>query len=136
MIRIQREDFSVDKATAALKQPKVGAIVTFTGVVRGASRDGIPVAAVEWDLYASMAEKIFRSIREEALQRFGLIDAAIIHRYGRQQPGENLVLIAAAAVHRKEAFQACEWIMDAVKRQAPLWKKEILANGEERWIEG
>ncbi len=136
MIRIQQEDFSVDETIAALKNPQAGAIVTFTGSVRDSSRDGKPVEWVEWDIYPPMAENIFRSIREEAIHKYGLIGAVIIHRYGRHRPGDNLVLIAAAAPHREKAFLACQWIMDAIKKKAPLWKKEILAGGEERWIEG
>jgi len=136
MIRIQQTDFSVDEAIAALKNPQAGAIVTFSGSVRDTSRDGTPVKWVEWDVYPPMAEKIFRSIRGEAMQKFGLTGAVIVHRYGRHRPGDNLVLIAAAAPHRQEAFLACQWIMDAIKKKAPLWKKEILAGGEERWIEG
>ncbi len=136
MIKIQKEDFSIDEICRALKQPGMGAFVTFTGRVRASSRDGVEVICVEWDVYQAMAQKIFGAIRSEAIERFELMDAAIVHRYGRQNPGENLVLIVAASPHRKEAFQACEWIMNEIKNRAPLWKKEILANGEERWIEG
>ncbi len=136
MIRIQREDYSVDEIVKALKRPGLGAVVVFSGCVRGASRDGAPVEWVEWDVYESMARKIFETIHREALERFGLLDAAIVHRYGRHRPGDNLVLIVTASAHRKEAFQACEWIMNEIKKKAPLWKKEILADGRERWIEG
>ncbi|RJP32560.1 MAG: molybdenum cofactor biosynthesis protein MoaE [Candidatus Omnitrophota bacterium] len=134
MIRIQREDFSVDAVIQALKQQGMGAIVTFTGIARGESRDGKPVRAVEWDVYETMALRAFAKIREDSIHRFGLIDAAIVHRYGRQEPGENLVLIAAASSHRQEAFDACQFMMNEIKRSAPLWKKEILDDGEERWI--
>ncbi|HOL93918.1 MAG TPA: molybdenum cofactor biosynthesis protein MoaE [bacterium] len=136
MIRIQQEDYSVDDVVNALKQPGVGAVVAFSGSVRGTSRDGTPVEYVEWDVYESMARKIFETIRREALEQFGLRDAAIVHRCGRHRPGENLVLIVTASAHRKEAFQACEWIMNEIKKKAPLWKKEILTGGRERWIEG
>lgn len=136
MIRIQPEDFSINDVVSYLQKPGVGAVVTFTGSVRGASRDGSMVQGVEWDVYIPMAMKILESIREEAIQQFSLSDAAIVHRYGYQKPGDNLVLIAAASAHRLEAFRACEWIMDEIKKKAPLWKKEILQNGEERWIEG
>jgi len=136
MIRIQEDDFSVDAVVSALKTPEAGAIVTFTGCVRHTSGDGIPVEFLEWDVYETMAEKILRAIREEAIQTFQILDAAIVHRYGRQKPGENLVLIAVAGAHRHDAFAACEWIVDAIKKKVPLWKQEILANGEKRWIEG
>lgn len=136
MIRIQREDFSLDEVLADLDWTGAGALVTFTGKVRGTSRDGAEVHFVEWDVYESMAKKILEEIRAEAVASFGLLNAAIVHRYGRQEPGENLVLIVAASPHRKEAFRACEFIMDEIKKRAPLWKKEIRADGTQRWIEG
>lgn len=136
MIRIQREDFSIDDIIEEIQCTGAGALVSFTGRVRDTSRDGDAVHFVEWDVYESMALKIFQEIRVEAISQFGLIDAAIVHRYGRQQPGENLVLIVAASAHRKESFRACEFMMDEIKKRVPLWKKEILSNGEERWIEG
>lgn len=136
MILIQEEDFSVDEICAAIKKPGMGAMVTFKGMVRGASRDGVEVKAVVWDVYKMMAYKIFEAIRNEAISDFRLIDAAIVHRMGRQEPSDNLVLIVAGSAHRKEAFEACEWMMNEIKKRVPLWKKEILANGEERWIEG
>ncbi len=136
MIRIQAEDFSVDNVIRSLSRPGIGAVVTFTGMARDTSRDGAEVISIEWDVYESMAEKILAGIRDQAIRDFGIVDAAIVHRKGIQYPGENLVLIAAAGAHRREAFKACEYIMDEIKKQAPLWKKERLANGEERWIEG
>ncbi len=134
MIRIQREDFRVDEVIHSLERRGVGAVVTFSGIVRGSSRDGKVVTAVEWDVYEAMALNTFAKIRADALSRFGLIDAAIVHRFGREEPGENLVLIAAASAHRKEAFDACQYIMNEIKRCAPLWKKEIFEDGSERWI--
>jgi len=136
MIRIQREDFSVDEVVRQLRSAGGGAVVTFTGVVRPESRDGKTVRCVEWDVYESMARVVLEKIRADALEQFGLSDAAILHRYGRQAPGDNLVLIVAVSAHRREAFRACEFIMDEIKKKAPLWKKEILAGGEERWIQG
>ena len=136
MIVIQEEDFSLDEVTAALRRPGVGAIVTFTGLVRAIGREGEPVQCIEWYVYEAMARKEFETIRAEAIQRFQLVDAAIVHRCGRQTPGETLVLIAAASPHRKEAFRACEYIMDEIKKRAPLWKKEIHAGGSSCWIQG
>ncbi len=134
MIHIQKEDFNVEQVINQLKQPGIGVIVTFSGVVRGTSRDGRVVTAVEWDVYKEMALKLFEEIRQKAIQKFGINDASIIHRFGRQETGENLVLIATASPHRREAFEACEYIMNEIKKSAPLWKKEILQDGEERWI--
>ena len=134
MIRIQEEDFSVDEVTAHLQAEGVGAVVTFTGSVRGKSKDGKEVVCVEWDVYIPMAKKEMQMIRDDAIQRFQLKNAAIVHRYGRQKPGERLVLIVAAATHRKEAFDACSFIMDEIKKKAPLWKKEVYPDGSSRWI--
>lgn len=136
VISIQRDGFSADEVAAALNRAGAGAVVTFTGIVRGESRDGKAVVCVEWDVYESMARREFEAIRSEAIEKFGLRDAAIVHRCGRQKPGENLVFIAAASPHRREAFEACAHIMDEIKKRAPLWKKEIHADGGERWIEG
>ncbi|MEW6235411.1 MAG: molybdenum cofactor biosynthesis protein MoaE [Candidatus Omnitrophota bacterium] len=135
MILIQTEDFSVDKTVQTLRKTGAGAIVTFTGAVRETSYEGTPVISVEWDVYEPMALKVLEAIRREAIEKFALTDAAITHRKGRQAPGENLVLIAAAAAHRRDAFRGCEYIMDEIKKRAPLWKKERLADGKERWIE-
>lgn len=136
MIRIQQKPFSLEDVSQALKTDGVGSVVTFTGIVRGTSRDGISVHAVEWDVYPAMAMRELGAIREEALQDFGLIDAAIVHRYGTQAVGEPLVLIAVASAHRREGFEACAAIMDAIKQRVPLWKKEIRTDGTSHWIEG
>ncbi len=136
MIRIQQEDFSPGEIINELRQPGVGAVVTFSGMVREKSRDGSEVTFVDWDAYDAMALKVFQNIRHDAIRKFDLKDAAIVHRKGQQKPGENLVFIATASPHRREAFEACAYIMDEIKKHAPLWKKEILASGEERWIEG
>lgn len=136
MIRIQPEDFSVDEVVSHLQTEGVGAVVTFTGSVRGTSRSGKEVVSVEWDVYIPMAKKEMEAIREDAISQYGLTNAAIVHRCGKQTPGDNLVLIAAASPHRKEAFAACAFIMDEIKKRAPLWKKEVYPDGTSSWIEG
>jgi len=136
VIRIQAEDFSIDETVRMLRKTGAGAIVTFTGAVRETSHEGKLVVSVEWDAYEPMALKIFEAIRREAMEKFALLDVSITHRKGKQAPGENLVLIAAAAAHRRDAFHGCKYIMDEIKQRAPLWKKERLADGSERWIEG
>ena len=88
MIRIQIQDFSVDAVISEMNLDNAGAVVTFTGRVRGSSRDGKEVQYVEWDVYQSMARRVFGEIREEALERHHLTDAAIVHRYGRRGPGK------------------------------------------------
>ncbi len=136
MIRIQQEDFSVDEVVSHLEGEGVGAVVTFTGSVRGTSKSGKEVVCVEWDVYEPMARKEMEAIRADALQKYGLKNAAVVHRRGKQMPGDHLVLIATASGHRKEAFEACAYIMDEIKKRAPLWKKEVYPDGSSQWIEG
>lgn len=136
MIRIQEEDYNVDEVVSHIKADGVGAVVTFSGSVRGTSRSGKEVVCVEWDAYEPMAKKEMESIRQDAIAQFSLRNAAIVHRCGTYKPGENLVLIAVASPHRKEAFEACAFIMDEIKKRAPLWKKEVYPDGTSSWIEG
>ena len=136
MIRIQQEPFSVEEISRMLHRDGVGSVVTFTGIVRGSSRDGVPVTAVEWDIYPDMARRELETIRQEAMHNNDIIDATIVHRYGRQSVGEPLVLIAVASAHRKDGFVACASIMDEIKQRVPLWKKEIRGDGTSAWIEG
>lgn len=136
MIRLQREPFSVEEITGALRSDGCGSIVTFTGIVRGNSRSGESVEAIEWDVYPAMALREMQAIRAVFMERHGLLDAAIVHRYGVHPAGEPLVLIAVSSAHRKEGFKACAGIMDAIKQRVPLWKKEIRSDGTTAWIEG
>lgn len=111
----------------------VGAIVTFSGVVRRHSGDG-EVEKIFYDCYPEIAEKELARIREEALKRFGLREALVLHRVGEVPSGEVALLIVTVSVHRKEAFEAAAWIVDEVKRSVAIWKKEVLSDGRERWI--
>jgi len=134
MILIQKEDFSVEKFIEMMKSKDVGAIVTFLGVVRGRSR-GRNVLELEFEVYDEMAVEVLEEIRREAIERFNVKDIYIIHRCGRLKVGENIVLIVVGASHRKEAFEACTFCIDEIKRRVPIWKKEITDEGE-YWIEG
>ncbi len=98
------------------------------------SRRTRQVAKLEFEHYPGMAEKILREIRERAIREFGVIDVSIIHRIGTLPIGENIVLIAVAAVHRDEAFKACRFCIDELKRITPIWKKETTLEGEV-WVE-
>ncbi len=100
-----------------------GAIVTFTGVVRDLARGDLDVMEIEH--YPGMTEKALIKIAEEAMQRWSLGDALVIHRYGRLAPGDKIMMVATAAPHRKDAFEAAEYLMDYLKSRAPFWKKEI-----------
>ncbi|MCZ8152695.1 MAG: molybdenum cofactor biosynthesis protein MoaE [Rhodobacteraceae bacterium] len=106
-----------------------GAVVTFTGVVRG---DG-GMAAMEIEHYPGMTEKAIAGIAAQAMERWRLTDALVIHRHGRLQVGEAIMMVATAAPHRADAFAAAEFLMDYLKSRAPFWKKEIGADGA-AWV--
>jgi molybdopterin synthase catalytic subunit len=107
-----------------------GAVVTFTGLVRD---NGGQLTAMEIEHYPGMTEKAISAIMEEAVARWGLVDALVIHRYGVLRSGEPIMMVATAASHRADAFAAAEFLMDYLKSRAPFWKKEISANGAD-WV--
>jgi molybdopterin synthase catalytic subunit len=134
MIEVTREDFSVDEVLSRLRTGRMGALVTFVGSVRGSSGDR-PVDRIEIQVYEEMARKQLEAIREEAMERFGVDEVAIIHRHGSLRVSENIMLIAVGAGHRPEAFDACRFVLERIKERVPIWKKEITPNGE-FWVEG
>ena len=135
MIRVQREDFDVGAEIARLTKGRheIGGIVTFVGVVRdaaGADRIG----AMTLEHYPGMTEKQLGEIEAEARRRWKLEASLIIHRYGRLELGERIVLVITAAAHRQAAFEACEFLVDWLKTKAPFWKLEETDAGP-RWVE-
>jgi len=135
VVRIQEGHFSLDEEIARIKNtsPAIGGIVTFLGTTRDISRGG-RVAKLEFEHYAGMAEKKLAEIRQRAIKDLGVIDVTIIHRVGTMPVGENIVLIVAAAEHREEAFKACRFCIDELKRITPIWKKETTPDGVV-WVE-
>lgn len=133
-VRLQLEDFSLDAEVNALRErsKRIGGIVTFLGSARDFS-EGRAVSEVTFDAYQSMALAELVRAREEAVARFDLIDARIVHRLGTVRAGENIVLIVVGAQHRAAAFEACRWLIDELKERAPIWKKEITPQGES-WV--
>lgn len=134
-ISIQTEDFDVAKVTRKLcaNRIDIGAIVTFSGLVRDRSIDH-ELIAMELEHYPGMTEKALESISKQAMKRWDIEDLAIIHRVGRLLPCDNIVLVVVISAHRKEAFEACNYLMDYLKTEAPFWKKEVTKNGEV-WVE-
>ena len=134
-IRVQAEDFDVSKEVAALRanSPQVGAVVTFIGTVRDIN-DGSSVAEMELEHYPGMTEKALQSIVEQAQARWEIFDALVIHRVGPLLPQDQIVLVAVTSAHRGEAFDACEFIIDYLKTEAPFWKKEQTPQGA-RWVD-
>lgn len=134
-VRIQREPFSIEREVAELKRSSasIGAIVTFLGTTRDISK-GKQVSKLDFECYPGMAEKKLQEIRERTISEYGVIDATIVHRIGTVPAGDDIVLIAVAAGHRDEAFRACRFCIDELKRIAPIWKKETTPEGEV-WVE-
>ena len=122
-----------DEIAAAVRTDADGAVVTFAGVVRQHSR-GKTVRALVYEAYGAMAERQMQTLAEEARRRWPLTDLAVVHRTGTLQVGETSVVIAVAAPHRGEAFDACEWLIDELKRTVPIWKKEVYTEGE-AWVD-
>lgn len=133
-VRIQLEDFSQDEEIRALKasSQRMGGIATFLGCARDFS-EGREVSEISFDAYDRMALPEMQKLRSEAIDRFGLIDARIVHRLGVVRCGDNIVFIATGAEHRAPALEACRWIIDALKERVPIWKKETTPQGES-WV--
>ncbi len=119
-------DLGAETAAFATAQTSMGAIVTFTGIVRDTVDRTLDVMEIEH--YPGMTEKALRAMGDEAVRRFALGDVLIIHRHGRLAPGEVIMMVATAAKHRKDAFDAAEFLMDYLKSRAPFWKREITKN--------
>jgi MoaE-MoaD fusion protein len=126
--RVSAEPLSLDSVAARVRDPRAGAVVTFSGVTRDVER-------LEYEAYAEMAEERMAEIAAAAVERHGLCAAAVEHRVGDVPLSEPSVIVAASAPHRGEAFAGAREIIDRVKAEAPIWKKEI-DGGEGRWVEG
>jgi molybdopterin synthase catalytic subunit len=133
-VRIQLDDFSQDAEIRALKatSQRMGGIATFLGCARDFS-EGREVSEISFDAYDRMALPEMRKLRDEAIARFGLIDARIVHRLGVVRGGDNIVFIATGAEHRAPALEACRWIIDELKERVPIWKKETTPQGDS-WV--
>ena len=134
-VSIQTEDFDVSAEIAALRRAdaRVGAVCSFLGTVRDRN-DGDAVSTMELEHYPGMTEKSIEAMIEEAFKRFDIFAARVIHRVGLLQPLDQIVFVAVTSAHRGESFQACEFLMDYLKTQAPFWKKEETPQGA-RWVD-
>lgn len=134
-IQVQNADFSLDEQYAALRKdgPKIGAIVTFSGLMRDFN-DGDDVSVLELEHYPGMTEKVLADIIEQARARWQLEGVRVIHRIGEMAPNDQIVFVGVSSAHRVDAFAACEFIMDFLKTRAPFWKKEKTAEGQ-RWVD-
>ena len=130
MIKITHDDFDINAMIKQAKTHDMGAMVTFLGTVRD---DGIDM--LQFEVYEDVAIKELEAIRDEAMQKFGIESVDVIHRIGELPVGENILLIIVGAGHRKQAFDACEYVLERIKESVPIWKKEIGDAGD-RWIPG
>lgn len=134
-VRVQTDDFDLTTEVAKLSAGNsgVGAVVTFVGTVRDIN-EGSGVSTMELEHYPGMTEKALDDIVVLAKQRWNIFDALVIHRVGPLLPLDQIVLVAVTSAHRCEAFDACEFIIDYLKTQAPFWKKEQTPQGA-RWVD-
>jgi len=134
-IRIQTKDFSVEDETIKLRDTskRIGGIVSFLGTARDFSK-GQEITKMDFEHYPGMAEKRLGEIRDQALKDYDIIEVTLIHRVGEIAVGENIVLIIVGAEHRQDAFRACSWCIDELKRITPIWKKETTPKGIV-WVE-
>ena len=133
MIRVTADPFDPGWEANAFQTSHVeaGAMVTFTGLVRSLPND--PILALILECYEDLAVNELAALREQAIARFGLVDAAIIHRHGRLVPGETIMMVMTLAAHRQAAFDGAQFLMDYLKNDAPFWKQEETPTGT-RWV--
>ena len=134
MIKIQKENFNVEEEINSIKKihSNVGAVTSFIGYVRD-NNHNTNVESINLEVYEQMAYRQFKKIIAEANLKWSLIDALIIHRYGKLQVNDKIVLVASFSSHRKDSFEACNFIMDYLKKDAPFWKNEFYDKKNE-WL--
>ena len=126
-------DLSTEIATLRARNPAVGAVCSFVGTVRDRN-DGSTVASMELEHYPGMTEKSIDAMIDAAHQRFDILGARVVHRVGLLQPLDQIMMVVVISAHRGQSFQACEFLMDYLKTQAPFWKKEQTPEGA-RWVD-
>ena len=134
MVRVQREPVDVPALTRSVQNDGDGAVALFLGTARD-HHDGRKVSGLEYSAYDEMALQELERVREQALERFEISAAAVVHRLGALEIGAVSVAVAIAAPHRAAAFDACRFVIDTLKRNVPIWKKEAFEDGEV-WVEG
>lgn len=133
LVRLQTEPFDVANLIRFMGGNTVGATITFIGTVKGLTETG-PVDRIDFTADEPVALRQMDLLRQEARDRFQLHEAALIHRLGPLEVGEPIVVTAASAPHREDAFQACRWLIDNLKERVPIWKREITPKGD-RWVQ-
>ena len=133
-IEIVRDVIDAGAVAAALKAGADGAVCVFDGIVRDNTR-GRRTLYLEYEAYEEMALTQMRGLAEEAVEKFGVREVAVVHRLGRLEVGETSVLVVVASAHRGAAFEACRWVIDSLKKTVPIWKKEFFEDGAV-WVDG
>ena len=135
MIKIQKKDFNIEQEIKLLKDKysNVGAVISFIGFVRDINNKK-DVKHIELEVYEKMAIKELSKIKDNAIKKFDLVDCLIVHRYGRLDVNDRIVLVVCFSEHRNNSFEACKFIMDYLKKDVPFWKKEIYFEGSD-WLE-
>ena len=130
-VRVQQADFDPAAELALLESLGIGAVASFTGLVRGDD----DLIAMTLEHYPAMTEAALRAIADEAAGRWPLAGITVIHRHGRLVPGDRIVFVATASSHRAAALESCAFLIDWLKTDAPFWKREEWADGSARWVE-
>ena len=130
-IRVSAAPFDIGREILALGGDGIGAVASFLGIVRGDN----DLIALTLEHYPAMTESALRALADEAEQRWGLGDVMLYHRVGRLTPGDPIVLVVCASAHRRDALEACAFLIDRLKTDAPFWKRESFADGRETWVE-
>ena len=135
MIKIQKKDFNIEEEIKYIKEnySSVGAVNTFTGYVRDLNNNK-DVKYIDLEVYKEMAIRELSKIKDQAVKEWGLIDCLIIHRYGKLFVNDKIVLVVCFSEHRNNSFEACKFIMDYLKKDAPFWKKEFYKEGSS-WLQ-
>jgi len=128
-VLIEPEQLDPESLRDMLDSEGCGSVVSFVGLTRG-EEGGVKVERLEFDAWEERLPRVLTELAEQAIELFGAISVVIAHRTGSVGPGEPIVCIHVASPHRSEGFEACSWLIDELKRQAPLWKKEVRADGE------
>lgn len=134
-VALTRDAIDVDACRRIVECHEAGAIAVFVGTVRAEAGTGRSLAALDYHAYEAMALEQMDGIRRDAIEGFGLNDAVLVHRLGRLALGEASICVAVASGHRAEAFDACRWIVDEVKRDVPIWKQDVWSDGTRTWVE-
>jgi molybdopterin synthase catalytic subunit len=133
MIEITAEPIDHGAVTERVRSPLAGAVCVFLGTVREITGDRRTVA-LAYEAYPEMAKKKMAELEDEARRRWPVIELAVVHRVGDLELGEVSVVVAVSCPHRQDSFEACHWLIDTLKEVAPIWKKEVWADGKEEWV--